>query len=180
MLTSSIPHAEIREPPQVAQPYSIADTGKYELHLVSPATTICRCFLLTLHFRVWSNIQESRWRYVIVIQGVQINWQRENKGNHPLVSHLNGGMHHLNHCKHITKNTGLIMNFVILAHWASSGIIGCGYCFQGHLFSRMINGILIQSLVKNYENSVIIVLADTLNTQRYYSGDIVALDEITQ
>ena len=63
ILTSSIPHAEIREPPQVTQPYSIADTGQQEFHLVSPATSIWHRFLLTfiaIRFRVSSHIDLSR------------------------------------------------------------------------------------------------------------------------
>ena len=63
ILTSSIPHAEIREPPQVTQPYSIADTGQQEFHLVSPATSIWHRFLLTfiaIRFRVNSHIDLSR------------------------------------------------------------------------------------------------------------------------
>ena len=63
MLTSSIPHTEIREPPQVTQSYSIADTGQQELHLVPPATTICRRLLLTfiaLRFRVCPHIDLQR------------------------------------------------------------------------------------------------------------------------
>ena len=52
LLTPSIPHAQIRESPDVDQSYSVADTGEEKLYLVAPVASL-RHFSGRLIFQVF-------------------------------------------------------------------------------------------------------------------------------